>query len=594
MDFKKILLFTVIFSFFLLKLNAQISTLNNPYGMAGHSHFWEEVDSTGAKWVRMWSQDGGALWGEIQPENINSYFWDNLDGWVKEIDNAGFNMMLTIRTGGDSTSFHPCKWTDTSLEPDVNPLIPSNFILYKEASFPPKNYQEWYNFVYTVVERYDGKHTDANGDTLPAISHFETQGENDIATYWYGTKEEYYNRFLPTFYRAVHDANPNAVVIGGSVTGESIGLTIIDNMVKEGVDIETIIKYYSQYFYNADNVTWTDIETELNASQRRIEFVKYSYKLHNDTVFYDIRGYHNYERWNKLRDHMQFERKQMLKYGYSKPLWGTEVGIWDETKFPNVPQHIHAKHYQKKMILQFVEDVKWFCFAPMLSNPNNTLWSIFSPLYELVPFGSPVAREARNAFAFIAKKINEESRYFYDYSDTVKNVIFHYFMSDITDKTFIAGWIHEGENNTVTIDLPNDLTSLIVYDYLGNSYLPSFSDSLTLDYTESPVFIEWEPLSMSLMYKPPTRHLVDFKLLPNYPNPFNSSTSFSYNIIRRGFVQLIIYNNQGQLIDVLVNEKQEAGCYAIKWNAENFCSGLYLFKFIFNNESIINKMILIQ
>ncbi len=579
-------------------LNAQNLNINNPYGIAGHGHYWDEVHSLHVKWARMWSQDGAALWGEIQPTHIDSFYWDILDAWVNEIHGEGYKMMLTIRTGGDSTSFHPCKWTDHSYEPDVHPFLPPDFILYKEASFPPKDYQEWYNFVYAVVERYDGSHTDASGNLLPEIRYYETQAENDISLYWYGTKEEYYDQFLPTFYRAVHDANPNAVVIGGSVTGVGIGLTIIDSMIKANVDTGAIVDFYHEYFYDANSTTWAEIVAENTASQRRIGFVNYSFKPSGDAVYYDKRGYHNYERWNKLSDHMAFERERMSDHGYSKPLWGTEVGIFDPVSFPLVPEHVHAQQYQKKMILQFAEDVEWFCFAPMTSNPNNSVTNIFSPMYSLVPFGTPEARELRDAFAFVAGKINEVTGYAFDHEETINQVNFYYFLSDLSDKTFIASWAREGDTTTVSIGLPVNLDSLVVYNYLGVPAWPPKGDSLILAYTESPTFIEWKPSSTTQVSESAdfTSGAPDIKV---YPNPFNSSTKIMYILKKASMVEITVYNVLGEKVKSLVHIFKLPGIHSVTWDgtdefAHTVNSGVYFYQIRTDNQSRSQCMIYLK
>jgi hypothetical protein len=546
-----------------INASAQSSVIN-PYGIAGHGHYWDEVESTNVGWARMWSQDGAALWGEIQPTHIDSFFWDDLDTWVKEIDSNGYHMILTIRTGGDSTSFHPCKWTDVSFDSTVHPVLQPNFVTFKEASFPPKDYREWYNFVYAIVERYDGNHSDENGVRLPAILYFETQAENDIGTYWYGTKEEYYNRFLPVFYRAVHDANQNATVIGGSITDKGIGLAIIDSMIKQGVDTATIVNYYRTYFYGEDDITWADILSENSDAliQRRVEFVTYSFRPYNDTVFYDKRGFHNYVRYNHLRDHIAFERKSMASHGYTKDLWGTEVGIFDPLTFPDAAEDIHAQHYQKKMILQFTEGVEWFCFAPMTANPNDVT-NIFSPMYSLKPFQTPVAREIRDAFAFVAGKINGESGYFFNREDTVDNVNFYQFISASRNQTFIAAWSQQGDTTAATIDIPDQLDTLVAYNYLGTPFLPAYNDSLTLTYTPRPVFIEWKAADSG-------------SKIESLPNPHISTLKIHC---------VEIFNSRGQLVKTITN-----GQYGyVRIGKRNLAHGLYLIKERKNNALIATR-----
>lgn len=75
-------------------------------------------------------------------------------------------------------------------------------------------------------------------------------------------------------------------------------------------------------------------------------------------------------------------------------------------------------------------------------------------------------------------------------------------------------------------------------------------------------------------------HAVSFRLNPNYPNPFNTSTTISYELFTPGNVQLIIYNVMGQGVRTLVEEYQSAGVYRILWNGlsiagEELPSGIY-------------------
>ena len=71
----------------------------------------------------------------------------------------------------------------------------------------------------------------------------------------------------------------------------------------------------------------------------------------------------------------------------------------------------------------------------------------------------------------------------------------------------------------------------------------------------------------------------DFRLFQNYPNPFNPVTVIQYSIPSGGNdVKLVVYNNLGKEILTLVNEKQNAGSYAVNFNGESFPSGVYFYK----------------
>jgi len=57
-----------------------------------------------------------------------------------------------------------------------------------------------------------------------------------------------------------------------------------------------------------------------------------------------------------------------------------------------------------------------------------------------------------------------------------------------------------------------------------------------------------------------------YKLYANYPNPFNAKTYIEYDLPRRTFAKLTIYNLLGQEIKELVNTVQPTGHYHISWD----------------------------
>ena len=66
----------------------------------------------------------------------------------------------------------------------------------------------------------------------------------------------------------------------------------------------------------------------------------------------------------------------------------------------------------------------------------------------------------------------------------------------------------------------------------------------------------------------------------NFPNPFNPTTTFSYNLANDSQVKLAIYNIKGQKIKTLVSENKIAGSHQIVWdgtdnNGKSVSSGIY-------------------
>jgi hypothetical protein len=86
----------------------------------------------------------------------------------------------------------------------------------------------------------------------------------------------------------------------------------------------------------------------------------------------------------------------------------------------------------------------------------------------------------------------------------------------------------------------------------------------------------------------------DFFLYQNYPNPFNPTTTIQYDLPKESNVELIIYNLLGEKIAELVNTIQKTGRYEVKWNAENFASGIYIYQFKAGDFISSKKLLLVK
>ena len=85
-----------------------------------------------------------------------------------------------------------------------------------------------------------------------------------------------------------------------------------------------------------------------------------------------------------------------------------------------------------------------------------------------------------------------------------------------------------------------------------------------------------------------------FVLFQNYPNPFNLTTIIKYEIPKSSFVTLKVYNIAGQLIATLVDGQKSAGRYAVKWNAANVSSGVYIYRITAGDFSDVKKSIILK
>lgn len=86
----------------------------------------------------------------------------------------------------------------------------------------------------------------------------------------------------------------------------------------------------------------------------------------------------------------------------------------------------------------------------------------------------------------------------------------------------------------------------------------------------------------------------EFRIGTAYPNPFNPSVSVKISLDKESFVNAYIYNVDGQIVDVISEQKMSTGTHELKWNAHHFSSGVYFFSIRSNSNSSTQKLILIK
>lgn len=69
-----------------------------------------------------------------------------------------------------------------------------------------------------------------------------------------------------------------------------------------------------------------------------------------------------------------------------------------------------------------------------------------------------------------------------------------------------------------------------------------------------------------------------FRLQNAYPNPFNPSTTISYELPQRLHVTITVFNALGQKVATLVEGEQEAGYHDVKFDGRGLSSGVYFYR----------------
>ena len=148
------------------------------------------------------------------------------------------------------------------------------------------------------------------------------------------------------------------------------------------------------------------------------------------------------------------------------------------------------------------------------------------------------------------------------------------FSIDLTDNAFVADYNTEGSTTTLIVVNPSDE---IVFESTGHYTVEEVITATTAGYIPN----ELETPSA-------------IALSSAYPNPFNPSTSFNLNVEQSGNVSVMVYNVNGQLVDVLHDGHMDADIYNMTLNGQNLSSGMYIIKANSADVTVSQKVMLIK
>lgn len=86
----------------------------------------------------------------------------------------------------------------------------------------------------------------------------------------------------------------------------------------------------------------------------------------------------------------------------------------------------------------------------------------------------------------------------------------------------------------------------------------------------------------------------EFQLGDNYPNPFDQSTTIEYVLAESAHIKLAMFDAQGKLLEILVDNKRSAGHHSIVWNANNYPAGIYFYTLGSEHLSKTKKCVLLK
>ncbi len=91
----------------------------------------------------------------------------------------------------------------------------------------------------------------------------------------------------------------------------------------------------------------------------------------------------------------------------------------------------------------------------------------------------------------------------------------------------------------------------------------------------------------------------NYALYPNYPNPFNPSTTIEFDVPEQSMVKLVVYDVAGRRIRTLANGSYAAGHHQVVWDGRDergvpVASGVYIYRLTAGSHHFTRKMMLMK
>ncbi len=86
----------------------------------------------------------------------------------------------------------------------------------------------------------------------------------------------------------------------------------------------------------------------------------------------------------------------------------------------------------------------------------------------------------------------------------------------------------------------------------------------------------------------------NFYLSQNHPNPFNPSTTITFQLPHAAFATLRVYDLSGRVIATLANERRTAGAHRVKFEAHGLTAGVYFYRLQAGENVATRKLVLLR
>ncbi len=150
---------------------------------------------------------------------------------------------------------------------------------------------------------------------------------------------------------------------------------------------------------------------------------------------------------------------------------------------------------------------------------------------------------------------------------------------------------------SIEVDSRSETLMLFSATFIGNTklFIKLLDDSGAFDLDTSFVLVEDTLTSLKDLFNAP----YSYRVWQNFPNPFNPTTTISFELRHKARVRIDFFDLMGQQVLKIIEQPFSAGKQHVKINANNLSSGIYFYRVrIFENGKVVyskvKKMIFIK
>jgi hypothetical protein len=410
--------------------------------------------------------------------------------------------------------------------------------------------------------------------------------EPNISTHWTGSWDDA-NRYYKAFVDGVNASTANTnIKVGGLTWSAGVQQGWLDTMITwaeywydfcQVNNIRHDFISYHHYWSNPEDFDVVANAFETNFPGEKFWITEWNYKFRTLIPFNEYQEYVTGMRG--ATGNLEFVKHALIHlshpvmnffaiiggyYGYGVSHWRNNTD-WDYTASGQALKWLANFEDTLLNISNNSPDVSALASSGN-SNIKVLLWNYNSQkdtVNLIIPFNSV------SSFNYQIWKMNKDS--------TTTSLFYHLPYIDSTDLYIPVPYISEQ----------------------GGEETGEFNREMVIDSNEI-VFIDISQIILTGINNTITKP-DNYNLYQNYPNPFNSQTTIKYQLLKRSHVTLNIYDNLGQCIRILVDGKQNTGCFNVIWDGKNnygkpVSSGIYFYQIRINNNGYTHtkKLLLLR